>query len=320
MFYYCGLVSLVRHLLPRKGAIILFGHRVTEDREGFFGGIPPALFERQIRYLSRSYHFVTLSSLVASIYSSRPVQPNSIVLTLDDGFGDNYTNAFPILRKYGVPATIFLCVNSIERGELPWIQRLGYILQHAKRESVSLGPPVNCSFSLLTEEDRWKAYRVLEELCKSLSLSDLECLITILSKKCAVDLPLDRMLTWEQIQEMRQHDIEFGSHTLSHPHMASLPPEQAYKEMAESKQIMEQRLGEPIHHFAFPGGSYTTELIEMARQIGYTSLFVRSTCQYVNTHTTDPFALHRLALADVPVPAIATETAGIFDLMRRLLR
>jgi peptidoglycan/xylan/chitin deacetylase (PgdA/CDA1 family) len=320
VFYYSGLVGLVRRLLPRKGAIILYGHRVTADREGFFSGIPPAVFERQIRYLSQSYHFVTLSSLVASIYGGRPVQPNSIVLTLDDGFGDNYTNAFPILRKYGVPATIFLCVNSIERGELPWSQRLGYILQHTERERVSLGPPVNCSFSLLTAEDRWKAYGVLEELCKSLSLPDLERFITRLGKECTVDLPLDRMLTWEQILEMRQHDIEFGSHTLSHPHMASLPPEQAYKEMAESKRIMEQRLGEPIHHFAFPAGSYTTELIEMARRVGYTSLFIRSTYQYVNTHTTDPFALRRLALPDVPVPAMATETVGIFDLMRRLLR
>jgi peptidoglycan/xylan/chitin deacetylase (PgdA/CDA1 family) len=128
------------------------------------------------------------------------------------------------------------------------------------------------------------------------------------------------MLTWEQIREMRQYGIEFGSHTLSHPHMASLPPEQAYEEMAESKRIIEQRLGEPIPHFAFPAGSYTTELIEMARRVGYTSLFIRSRYQHVNTHTTDPFALHRLGLADAPVPAIATEVVGIFDLMRRVVR
>jgi hypothetical protein len=90
--------------------------------------------------------------------------------------------------------------------------------------------------------------------------------------------------------------------------------------MAESKRIMEQRLGEPIHHFAFPHGSYTNESIEMARRVGYTSLFIRSTYQRVNTHTTDPFALRRLALPDVPVPAMATETVGIFDLIRRLVR
>jgi peptidoglycan/xylan/chitin deacetylase (PgdA/CDA1 family) len=128
------------------------------------------------------------------------------------------------------------------------------------------------------------------------------------------------MLTWEQIREMRQHGIEFGSHTLSHPLMASLPPEQAYKEMAESKRIMEQRLGEPIHHFAFPAGSYTTELIEMARRVGYASLFIRAQYQHLNTHKTDPFALRRLGLADDPVPVIATEMVGVFDLMRRVVR
>ena len=273
-----------------------------------------------MRYLSQAYHFVPLSSVVASLYNGKPVQPNSIVLTLDDGFGDNYTHAFPILRKHGIPATIFLCVNSVERGELPWPQRLGYILQHTERDSISLESSVHGSFSLRTTEDRLKAYRALEEQCKSLRLAELERFITTLGETCAVDVPLDRMLTWEQIREMRQHGIEFGSHTLSHPHMAFLPLEQAYQEMAESKQILEQRLGEPIHHFAFPAGSYTNELIEMARQVGYTSLFVRSRSQHINTHETDPFALHRLGLADDPIPVLATEAVGIFDFMRQAVR
>jgi peptidoglycan/xylan/chitin deacetylase (PgdA/CDA1 family) len=318
--YYCGLVSLVRRCLPRQGALIFYGHRVAEDDEGFFGGIPPIVFERQMRYLSQFYNFIPLSSMVASLYNGKPIQPNSVVLTLDDGFGDNYTHAFPILRKYGIPATIFLCINSVERGELPWSQRLGYIFQHTERDSISLESPVYSSFSLRTTEDRLKAYRALAEQCKSLHLAELERYITVLGEICGVDVPLNRMLTWEQIREMRQHGIEFGSHTLSHPHMASLPLEQAYQEMAASKQVLEQRLGEPIHHFAFPAGSYTNELIEMARQIGYTSLFVRSRSQHVNTHETDPFALRRVGLADDPIPVLATEAVGIFDLMRQVVR
>jgi hypothetical protein len=146
--YFGGVVTLVRNLRPRRGAVILMGHRVRDDEDAFFGGIRPRTFARQIGYLARRYRPLALSDLLAHIAEARAVPPNSFVLTFDDGWRDNYTHALPVLREHSVPATIYLVSRSIDTGELPWPQRVGFILQHSAVSAVALPAPVGRSFPL----------------------------------------------------------------------------------------------------------------------------------------------------------------------------
>ncbi len=76
----------------------------------------PARFEKQISYLKRhGYEFFTASELVQHYIENGRYPEKSICLTFDDGWKDNYVSAFPILKKYGVKATIFLVPSCIGR-------------------------------------------------------------------------------------------------------------------------------------------------------------------------------------------------------------
>ncbi len=82
-------------------------HSVGNNKEFFT--VTAGEFERQMGYIkSRGYHVISLKDLVESVIQKKPFSPRTIVLTFDDGYRDNFTNAFPVLKKYNFPASIFL--------------------------------------------------------------------------------------------------------------------------------------------------------------------------------------------------------------------
>ena len=112
--------GLVRRLkAPRPGtARILYYHRVED--EAHRSCVRPAAFAAQMAHLrAEGYRILPLSAVQAHIEEHRPFPERTIVVTFDDGFADNYHNAFPVLQKEGVPMTLFLTADYIGREELP---------------------------------------------------------------------------------------------------------------------------------------------------------------------------------------------------------
>ena len=121
LWFSLFLVGMAGYLSYRyawwKGAVdyryprILMYHMIKEHRGGKFKGlrVSPEMFEKQIRYLSeQGWHFYTMSELVAQ---RKNLPKHSVAITFDDGYEDNYTQAFPILKKYGAKATIYLVTD-----------------------------------------------------------------------------------------------------------------------------------------------------------------------------------------------------------------
>ncbi|HVZ10826.1 MAG TPA: polysaccharide deacetylase family protein [Candidatus Paceibacterota bacterium] len=93
--------------LPASGAIILMYHSIGDNKEFFT--VPTDEFERQMEYLkSNGYNVVSLNEVVKALEQKKPISSRTVALTFDDGYRDNYIEAFPILKKYGFPASIFL--------------------------------------------------------------------------------------------------------------------------------------------------------------------------------------------------------------------
>ncbi len=79
--------------------------------------VPPENFRQQLAYLSRNgYESIDLYDLSLAIAGKGELPPKPVIITLDDGYRDNYSNAFPILEEYGMTATIFLVTEFIDRG------------------------------------------------------------------------------------------------------------------------------------------------------------------------------------------------------------
>jgi peptidoglycan/xylan/chitin deacetylase (PgdA/CDA1 family) len=303
-----------------EGAVILYGHRVSGDEEGFLEGLAPRYFAAQVEYLLRHHRFMALSTLVAHINEKKPIPMRSVVLTFDDGFRDNYFHAFPVLRRFGIPATVFVTTGCVSTGRLPWSQRLGFILQATEASAVQVDSS-DAPLVLGRTAGRWRAYGVLKSRLRRMPAATREEMLDSLEHRLGVQTPLDRMLTWEQIKEMRGAGIEFGAHTVTHSLLGEIEPAEARWEMEKSLSDVQEHAGPESRAFAFPGGSTSASLVQLAKDVGFSSAFLPGQGFRVNNHrTASAFALARTGIINGPAAVLAAELDGPFPALRRLLR
>lgn len=285
---------------------ILYYHRVGTQGVPFHSRIEPHLFEEQIRFLRRAYRIVSLDQLCHELENGGP-QEQSVAITFDDGYRDVYTHAFPILRKYDVPATVYLTASAIETGEVSWYDRVFAAAMLASPEATENdleGVQQNSSGS----SDRLKTASALVKKLRKLP-NDLRlkaCAELESSARFSESELKDRMLTWEQIQEMSRAKISVGAHTMNHPVVSRLAPAEREKELRHSKLVLEDRTQLPVEHFAFPFGSpadIDANACHLLRSYGYRSGV--STVVGVNSPSTNKYLLRRIGAEETSVARLA---------------
>ncbi|MGD9107939.1 MAG: polysaccharide deacetylase family protein [Gammaproteobacteria bacterium] len=93
---------------------ILCYHSVSEGENLELSPLSPLLFEQHLKFLANNYQVITLAELVDALNNNKKVAKHSVVLTFDDGYRDNYTEVFPLIKKYKVPITVFVATGFIE--------------------------------------------------------------------------------------------------------------------------------------------------------------------------------------------------------------
>ena len=108
------------------------------------------------------------------------------------------------------------------------------------------------------------------------------------------------LLTWAEIEEMQSEGgVEFEAHTATHPHLADIPAAEARREMADSKDALEQRLHKPMTTLCYPYGSFNEGVLDMAGEVGYTQAV---TTEFGRVRNTDhPLRLPRISVYHVPM-------------------
>jgi len=98
--------------MPSRGAVVLIYHSIGDNKEFFT--VYASEFEKQMKYLAdNNYRVISASTMAGLLGRGQEVSPKTVVITFDDGYEDNYTNAFPVLKKYGFLASIFLTTGSL---------------------------------------------------------------------------------------------------------------------------------------------------------------------------------------------------------------
>ena len=188
----------------------------------------PRRFARQLRYLKkRGFEFYTAAELIEFYLQNKRFPEKAICLTFDDGWKDNYTNAFPILKDLEIKATVFLvpsCIGQISQTVVPEGE--------AAREHLSR----------------------------------------------------------EDILEMSEYGIEFGSHTQNHRLLHQISPEEIKYEVEESKKQIEDLLQKECKTFAYPAGIFTEAAKTLVQKAGYAAAF---TTYYAEENRLDLYALNR---------------------------
>jgi peptidoglycan/xylan/chitin deacetylase (PgdA/CDA1 family) len=182
-------------------------------------------FRRQIDYLMRNYHVVSLGEILDFLEGKRRLPRKSVAITFDDGYLDNYVNAYPYLKKRHLPATIFIATAYIQK-------------------KLHLG--------------KW--------------------------------LP---MLSWNEIVEMINNNINIGAHTAGHADLCRIDIQSAKREILESKIKIEKETGKKVDYFSYPYGRYRNDVINLVRHLGFRCAFGG---EGVIKKNLNMFVLHRVAV------------------------
>lgn len=279
-YYLFDRFGLFEILISRKKAVgnlplyILGYHRFTSSKQvipSIPKSIDQAAFKAQIEYLCKYLEPIPLSLLAYLLQERKPLPKNAIVITIDDGYKDNYIYAYPILKKYKVPATIFIVTSHIGGKQVPWESKVSFAVFHTSLSEISLEEVG--TFDLNGEKKRYNATKYIIKKLKRFTDRKKDLLVEKLIELCKVHIPEElgkkMMLSWEEIKEMSENGIEFGSHTITHPVLTRIPLREAKREIEGAKKEIEERLGKKVVSFAYPSGIYDREIMELVKKSGY---------------------------------------------------
>lgn len=302
------LMMLRDKIFRNRRKYILTYHRITNNKSHLSGPnqslfISKKSFELQIKHLVRKYKIVSLDQLVKNINNRQPV----IAITFDDGFKDIFLNAYPILQKYRVPATIFLTTDYINQKKVYWWDKIALILTKKGLKKVKVrNIPRKISkqiieiSSIIDVKKKNLTIKKFINALKKFNPEDRENLIKDLSKQLGISksdfLKDNAMLNWAEARSMQESGlISFGSHTKTHRILTLLDRVQQKKELLDSKKIIEEQLKSKIFFIAYPNGDNNKQINKIAKEAGYTAGFV--TDKFISEEN-DIFSLKRIPVVE----------------------
>jgi len=258
----------VRNLI-RHDVRILAYHRIWDlDNEDSFlydaelVSASTSDFAWQLEYIRENFSPITCAHLLRAIDGTCTLPARPVILTFDDGYEDNYEYAYPLLQAYDVPATMFLSTSYIGGDKTYWFDRLQYLLLTTPRQSFAPVPDAEPWLLGQCLKSRRTIYlqllRMLKRVPNALRLEVLQRLeIELQGESCPQSTPDSRPMSWSNAREMSAHDIEFGSHSVTHPILANLSDDELRSELVDSKETLERELHRPIETIAYPVGGQT---------------------------------------------------------------
>lgn len=264
--------GFVRRKLTKSQVAVLMYHRVSPKQDSWsLKSISPKCFEKQIRYFRQNYEIFSLDILVEYMKQGKPLPEKSVVITFDDGYKDNYRYAYPILKKYHVPTTIFLTTGHIDTGNLFWWDKVSYIIHHTDLDQINLTGMG--TFFLRSEREKSRSSSLIIDKLKKVPEETKYILINNLLAQTGVEilnnLGEDLILSWKEIKEMSNFGITFGAHTVSHPILTNLSLDQAKHEIVQSKRDIEEMIGCHVTSFSFPNGDLNSDIVKLVRESGF---------------------------------------------------
>ena len=260
---YPLLNSYLRKKAMDKGAlgVVLMLHRVAEyDKSRLPPNedlkISPAFLQKTIdKYRKAGFAFLSLNEVYDVITEKIKIDKPFVAFTLDDGYLDNYTTAYPIFKQNNVPFCIFVATDfPNKRAILWWIIIEDLILSNDK---IQLSD--NSIYTCVTYQQKWDTFRLIREKILKLDQKDLLASLQNLFANYQIDWlePIQKMsMSWDNIRELGKEPLcTIGGHTMSHPSFIPLTLDEIKAEIDGGIDKLKDVIEYDIHHFAYPYGS-----------------------------------------------------------------
>lgn len=299
-----GMVPAVR-AFRRQGCRILVYHRFSADR---------SKLAVQCEHIRRYFQPVSMRRVAESFNGGAPLPHHPVAVTIDDGYRDFLLHGQPVFSHYDIPVTVFLITGFIDRELWPWWDQVTYMFHRTRRAGISFeGRELDLRGDLVRIIDF--VTRNLKNLPASVRNARMDALRKDLGVQVPEAAPSEyEPLRWDEVRKLSAMAVEFGAHTRTHPILSLVSdPTELNDEIAGSKRRLDEQLGIPCLHFAYPNGTpadYDQRSVASVQQAGFsTAVVVERT---FNNRGADRFRLARLdADPSLPENHLAESLAGV---------
>jgi peptidoglycan/xylan/chitin deacetylase (PgdA/CDA1 family) len=214
---------------------------------------------------------------VERIRDGKKFPERSAVITIDDGYRDFYDIAFPVLKSFGIPATIFLVTEFVAGNCWIWTDKARYILTRTAVERLDFQINRTVFDKVLGDKkSRLTVAGSLNSELKRLSDKEKEDYLTELSDALNVpisDQPPDEYsaLSWDRAKELAAQGIDIGSHTATHPILTNVDSARLVGELRDSRAAIQRELGQDTIHFCYPNGNVSQRERDATEAAAYAS-------------------------------------------------
>lgn len=321
LLYYSGLLHAIKRRRLRGRAVVLMYHRVLteQERSESFSSdgiqVSPRTFDRQLGFLRRHFNVITPHEFTRRLQSGQDFADASCLITFDDGWYDNLTNALPLLRKHALPAVIFLPTDLIGGDGCFWQERLArqlHRLHAVYRSHPSSVANVVRDYDLerIFEGDGAELKLGIHDFVRALKVrpdTEIQQMIQTIAAAAGNDGDgnhhPDRFLSWDDVRHMAHAGVTFGSHAVSHRILTRLSKADVAHELATSKREIAAHAGIDVDLLAYPNGDSNADIAAAARSAGYAAAF--TTRHGTVTVGDDRFLVHRVNIHDRATRTVA---------------
>jgi peptidoglycan/xylan/chitin deacetylase (PgdA/CDA1 family) len=302
---------------------VLVYHRVYEAHGRGHGdphlwSATPEAFAAQMAFIARHFAPVTAWQVADALAGAAALPRRAILVTFDDGYRD-FMNAWPILKRFGVPALVFVPTAFPGTSRRFWWDEL-YEMVAATRADVLRAPGLP-AMGLRDARARWRAVRRLNRVVKGLRAAERGAMMDALREQLGdAQAPEAGVLSWDELRGLAAEGLAIGAHTVTHPALPSLGAEELRAELEGAHADLTRELGRFLPFFAYPYGLADGRAAAVLRTLGYAGAFI-SLFGRNRLDRRSPLLLHRQSVdRRHSLPALAASLTGPYALLRESWR
>ncbi len=299
---YLGLFSLAS-LLTRKRLRIVCYHGTAIANEADFRSdlfIAAATFEQRLQYIVRKgFVVLSLENAVNRLQAGR-LPPNALVITIDDGFYGTYKEAIQLLKKYQLPATLYVTTYYSQHQNPVFRLVIQYIFWATQKKTLDLDrlgiEAFRGEVAVSSQPDDPTLWRIIDYGETRLDEAGRRQLTALLASLLRVDLEeLEKnrylsLMNEEEIREASKAGIDIQLHT--HRHRFPIDEASAKREILDNRAVLEPVVGKRLRHLCYPSGFWSERHWPWLEDL---DIQTATTCDVgFNDPRTHPFALKRV--------------------------
>ncbi len=297
-------------------------HRVSDEKDPMWPPMKPALFSAIIQYLTKNFQVVPLEHYLDDPGAYRTKKKLATVL-FDDGYKDNIELAAPVLQKYKCPASFYVVTDCINRNIPTWTYMIDSVFRQTRKQKLTLMYEfVPEKFRLLPLRSGDSSGEMVKEikpwLKKLTNPQRLAIMESILDQCNDVTIERNKMMNWNDIRQLNTAGFIIGSHSHTHPMLASLQDEsEIADELAISAETIFRMTGKMPATISYPIGNFDERVTRLAKEKDYKygmAVYQR----FFRTRKNDMLTIPRVELHQEPWWKVKMRIRGIYNSLREV--